>query len=151
MQWAHPKVVGLVQACPGVQPNVEKRGKEPSPEFLQMGHWVELGTQSSAEVWACYQTFVQTREGSYKPSHDTTPRKGFHLAACCIIQQEKCGSKSQYYVCPWPEGCRQWLGLFASMFIKGLISYIRLNFTLGIFSMGFLAKLILLSNKNLQF
>lgn len=78
-------------------------------------------------------------------------RKGPHLAAFYLIQQAKCGFKSQSYPCLWPEGCRQWLGLFASMFIKGLISNIRLNFTLGIFSTGFLAKLILLSNKYLQF
>lgn len=78
-------------------------------------------------------------------------RRGFHLAACCIIQPAKCGFKSQYCPCPWPEERRQWLGLFASVFIKGLIGYMRLNFTPGIFSMGFLVKLILLSNKYLQF
>jgi len=37
------------------------------------------------------------------------------------------------------------------MFIKWLISYIGLNFTLGIFSMDFLVKLILLANKYLWF
>lgn len=45
------------------------------------------------------------------------------------------------------EEYRQWVSLFATMFIKWLISYTGLNFTLGIFRMDVLVKLTLLSNK----
>lgn len=98
-------------------------------------------TNYTVKVWTFVTTFLCRQEmGVINLPVIAAPRRGSHLAACCIIQQAKCGFKNQHYPCPWPELWRKWLGLFSSMCIKGLISYIRLNFTLGIFSMGFLAK-----------
>lgn len=106
-EWAHSKVVVLVHPCRGVQLNMDPKGQGQGEGSLTCisANWSLSRYLKPIALLKCgllLPDFLcrQEREVINLPMIAVL-RKGSHLAACCIIQQERCGFRGQYCPHPW--------------------------------------------------